>query len=257
MRGEKCTVYAVVIRMVWVILAALFFLVAVGMGIFCVLNSRKLKETIRRKNELSNTLVSSEFKNPLSSIQMYAELLLRNKSGNQNEEGVRAILRSSERMRRTIRDLQDAKKMENKSFTLNESMNTLPSIIDDTLDAFKTATVERRIKLKVVQPSGLPDIVCDRPRLIQALSHLVQAAIQSSASDREVRVLIEDVFPHVKISIKGEGKIGIEELQKSLGWTVAKTVVESHKGALAVFESALVVTVPFKTERRSRLLRVV
>jgi signal transduction histidine kinase len=257
MRGKKCTVYALQNSMIWVISALIFFFAAITLGILWRRASRRLQETIRRKDELSNTLVSSEFRNPLSSIQMYAELLLRNKVGNQNEDGVRAILRSSERMRRSIRDLQDAKKMENNSFTLNESMNTLPSIIDDTLDAFKTATIERRIRLKVTQPNALPEIVCDRPRMIQALSHLVQAAIQSSASDKEVRVSVEDVFPHVKISIRGEGRIGIGELQKSLGWNVAKTVVESHKGALAVFESALVVTVPFKTERKPRLLRVV
>jgi signal transduction histidine kinase len=264
MRGKKCTVYAFQIGMaadIWTGLTLIFVFLTIGMGLILKKTSRALQEAVRRKDELANTLVSSEFKNPISSIQMYAELLLRNRlanpPGSPNEENVHAILRSSERMRRSLRDLQDAKKMENKSFALSESMNTLPSIIDDTLEAFKTATVERRIRLKVIQPATIPDIVCDRQRLIQALSHLVQAAIQSSASDKEVRVTVEDVFPHVKISIRGEGRIGLEELQRGLGWNVAKTVVESHKGALGVFDSALVVTVPFKTEKKSRLLRVV
>jgi signal transduction histidine kinase len=236
---------------------------------------------LAKENVLS--VVSHDLRNPLSSIQMYAALLLRqmDQGGRLMDpaDGLRGILRSTERMNRIIGDLLDATKIEKGSFSMQEAPENVSSILEETLDAFRSVARERRIELQTEIPSPPPSLLCDRTRLIQALSNLVQNAIKYSPSNGVVRIQVQDANSWLRIFVSDQGP-GIPEKDidhiferywtarkpeaqgTGLGLFISRGIAKSHGGTLTASNrpeggSVFCLAVPVKLDRTIRSLRAI
>ncbi len=154
-------------------------------------------------------IVSHDLRNPLTAIQTYAHLLLSDKAKDPSEV-IQGILRSVERMQRIIGDLLDANRIAAGNFSIEKQVENVKSILDDAIGSVRFLAESKRVQVHSKISSNTLTLNCDRARLIQSLSNLLQNAIKFSNSGGQVAVALEDGATAMTFVVEDEGR-GIAE----------------------------------------------
>ncbi len=204
----------------------------------------------RQENFVSDA--SHELKTPLSVIAGYANLLRRWGKDDPKilDEGVEAISRESENMRRIVDQLLWLAKLGD--FTLNNSIFNLYETVEDIVDGYKTVNIKHEITL-----DGDPSVTLntDKTLMTEAVRTLVDNAIKyTPPAAGKIDIRIERVPDGVELSIADNG-IGISEADAAhiferfyrcdkvrgresgssgLGLTICKSIVEMMGGEISV-----------------------
>ena len=127
--------------------------------------------------------MSHELRSPLNAILGFAELMLRSKRNDlEQQENLRIITRSGEHLLSLINQVLDLSKIEAGKIALNPRPFDLMRLLDDLEDMFRLKAEEKQLQLIVERGADVPrNIATDELKLRQALINLLNNALKFTA----------------------------------------------------------------------------
>lgn len=211
--------------------------------------ARRREERLRRAREALLAIVAHDLRNPLSSI-LLATRVIRERPERALER-LDTIERAAGRMDSLIRDLVDASVLDSDgNLAMVVAEESVPSILTDAIVSVTARAAVKSIKITTDVTPSVPLIQCDRARVLQALSNLLdnaikftpeggQIAVRATPLDHSVRIEVADSGP----GIKPEHQTEVFKRHWSglaagsgtgLGLYIASGVVRAHGGRLWV-----------------------
>jgi PAS domain S-box-containing protein len=207
------------------------------------------REVDRLKSSLVST-VSHELRTPLTMIQGFSELILsRRPSPEKEQEALRHINTSAQRLARLIDDLLTVSRIESGRAELRAVPIDLGEIVGEMVAEFA-----QRRHVDVDRDPDLPPVLADRDMLVQILTNLLSNAAKYSPPGTPVRLAATREGDLANIAVSDEG-VGMSEAEKShlferffraqraevqnaggtgLGLYITKSLVELHGGHMWV-----------------------
>ncbi len=225
-------------------------------------NARLLKETreaysrLSELDEMKNNFIaisSHELRIPLGLILGHASYLKESLQGEQKEQ-VDVIERSAIRLKDILDDLSQIENLKSDTDSLRATTFDLRSILVKTINEHRISAEEKGLKLISKLPEGSVIIFGDGDKLRIAFKHLIKNAIDFTDQGGSVEISLKLGTEKADIYVSDTG-VGIpkRDLDKifdrffqveeymtrqhggmGLGLTVAKAMVEMHKGQLSV-----------------------
>jgi PAS domain S-box-containing protein len=210
-------------------------------------SERALREAVRARDEVV-AVVSHDLRNPLSTIQLAAELMLEVPLPEEKrKEQLSIIHRSSIRMGRLIEDLLDVARIEAGGLAVETEPQMVGPILEE-VEALSQALVEERgLELVWHLDGELPPVEADRDRVLQIFSNLVGNAIRFTPSGGTITLRAALSEAEVVFSVSDTGA-GIPEEDREhlfdrfwqprrayrkgagLGLAIVKGIVDAHGG---------------------------
>jgi len=198
-------------------------------------------------------IAAHDLKAPLTAIQGFLWVMLGGYSGELTDKQRNMLERSTYRIKELlnlISDLLDIPRIETGQIVQEMKQVSLRQIVKASLGDLRDLAKQKKLKLKVELPKGLPKIRGSAPRLQQVITNLVNNAINYTPEgsvtirvnerDNEIQVevidtgigippedlprMFEDFFRASNVATKGTG----------LGLSIAKRIVEAHGGRIWV-----------------------
>jgi signal transduction histidine kinase len=201
-------------------------------------------------------VVSHDIKNPLSAIQLEAQMLLRaseraGKSLLAEEVKIQAnrILKTTDRLKILISDLLDKNKSQNGLAQISKCTIDVMRLLQEVMDATRPLIQEKEIILKTSLPFQA-SISLDRNKMFQVFSNLLNNAIKFTPVGGTIQLSMEENDHEFMFCIEDSGP-GLEEKELNkvfekywtgsvpcggtgLGLFICKTIVEAHRGHIFV-----------------------
>ncbi|MFZ5822865.1 MAG: ATP-binding protein [Bacillota bacterium] len=213
--------------------------------------NRELERASRHKSEFL-TMVSHEFRTPLTSIITFTELLLGDERLKpEQRENLTDVLESSQHLLRMINDLLDLSRLEAGKVKLFKEMLAVPDLMRDVARTVHPLTEKKAIFLAVEANPDLPLVHADELRVMQILMNLLGNAVKFTPEGGRVRVTAREAGEMVEIAVSDTG-IGIAPEEQGrifeafrqagrqrpegsgLGLALARSLVELHGGRIWV-----------------------
>jgi signal transduction histidine kinase len=204
----------------------------------------------QRRNLVAD--VAHELRTPLSNIQGYLEAI---KDGllEANAETIDTIYQQALHLSQLVEDLRLVALVEGGNLRLNLVEDSLPDVLNRSVEAFRAKAEAEGIELSIQTPTGFPLVNMDRMRIAQVVSNLLENAIQHTPRSGRVELILSEPGSGqatITVSDTGEG-IPAQELPNlferfhrvdpsrarstggaGLGLTIAKQLVEAHGGTI-------------------------
>lgn len=180
--------------------------------------ARDFNTMVRRLDELDRMKegflahVSHELRTPLVTIEETTTLLLEEETGPLNEQQRRLLeldRDSAQRLAAMIANLLEAVRMEHGAAFLDVSSHDLSLVVRQSVAQLEARASERNVRIDALLPPAAAIIRCDRDRMLQVVSNLVENAITVSPPDSTIRVRLEVEPPEPRAS--GAGSTHAEE----------------------------------------------
>jgi signal transduction histidine kinase/putative methionine-R-sulfoxide reductase with GAF domain len=155
-----------------------------------------LNNAINAKNEFIS-FISHELKNPLTAIKGHADILAKGMVGEVNpeqEDFLKTISHNVRRMSTFITDLSDQSHIESKSLRFVFDSADVVDMVNEVLQSFGQQIKGKSLKISQNFPSDLPQVWCDRQRMIQILANLISNAIKYTPDDGAISISAEQSF---------------------------------------------------------------
>ncbi|HEY1954455.1 MAG TPA: ATP-binding protein [Polyangiaceae bacterium] len=209
---------------------------------------RTAEEAIHARDVVLAT-VSHDLGNPLGSILMSSATLLRDTPAvdrRRTRPLLDVIRRSAERMRRLIDDLMTAATLESGNFSVAPEVVATRPLLEEAVRLFRPLTDSKCQTLEMSTRDALPDVRCDRERILQVLANLVGNAIKFSPRGSRIRIdawlhdgeivisvadtgpgIPADAMPHI---FDRHWKGGSDSPGAGLGLYIVREIVRAHGG---------------------------
>jgi len=149
-----------------------------------------LQDAIQAKNEFIS-FISHELKNPLTVINAYADIMRKGISGEVNSqqlEYLTTIIQNVKRMDKFIKDLSDQSHIETKTLQLVFESTPIQEVITEVLNSYDAQIKEKSLDVGLKFNDNMPNMWCDRLRIIQILSNLLSNAIKYTPKDGTIEL---------------------------------------------------------------------
>jgi two-component system sensor histidine kinase AtoS len=238
-------------------------------GVLEDLSERKALETERRRldrlaalGEMS-AVVAHEIRNPIASIAAGVEYLAAKMPKDSPEmQGAAMIQGEIQRVNRILEDILSVAR----PFQLNLSTENLSDIIEDVIQRCQPQIKESQVTISTIHTPDLPTFKIDRQRLEQVFTNLIINAIQAIQSSghqaeerkltlqtgvatqagsirqkgkppEQVIITIADTGPGIPNDVRQrifEPFFTTKARGTGLGLTVARRIVEEHRGTIKI-----------------------
>jgi PAS domain S-box-containing protein len=215
-------------------------------------SAREDAETASRlKDEFLATL-SHELRTPLNAILGWSQLLSRDPTTDDMQQGLEAIQRNARAQTQLIEDLLDMSRIISGKVRLDVQWTDLTSVIDAAVETVRPAAEAKDIRIRKILDSQAAPVTGDPTRLQQVIWNLLSNAIKFTSRGGKIEVLLERVNSHVEITVQDNG-VGIkpeflpvifERFRQAdsstkrsygglgLGLSIVKHLVELHGGSV-------------------------
>jgi PAS domain S-box-containing protein len=200
------------------------------------------------------SFVSHDLRNPLMGITLTVESMLRTAPEDERRRSgaqLHRVRRAAQQMRRMIEDLLDMSAIEGGRLNVDVATHDAAGLLDEIAEVFGPVATAKRIELEMAPPAAPIGVACDRQRLMQVLSNLIDNAIKFTPEGGRVTVSARGADAKVVFAVQDTGS-GIpssirpfvfEQFRQAratarqgrgLGLYIAKGLVEAHGGAIWV-----------------------
>ena len=230
--------------------------------------NKRLIEDLRMANEKLTSLsqmkskfmsmASHDLSNSLMTLQVSFEMLLTTISLNdEQEKRVAYISNGIGQISRLIDDLVDWASIEQGKLRLETAMFAPGAMVEEISMGPQARAQARGIALKADIEPNLPEIRADKKRIAQVLNNLLENAIRHTLKGGEITIILRRLpvdgnKQEIQLAVRDTGEgIAPDELERifrsfyqgktsatggrlGLGLSIAKEIVEAHKGRLWV-----------------------
>ncbi|HEY7374947.1 MAG TPA: ATP-binding protein, partial [Polyangia bacterium] len=200
------------------------------------------------------SFVSHDLRNPLMGITLTVESMLRAAPGEERRRSggqLQRVRRAAQQMRRMIEDLLDMSALEGGRLNVDVAVHEAGALLEEIDEMFAVVAGGKRIQLEIAPPPVPVAVACDRQRLVQVLSNLVDNAIKFTPEDGRITVSARAENGKALFAVKDTGS-GIpasvrpyvfERFRQAretarqgrgLGLYIAKGLIEAQGGAIWV-----------------------
>lgn len=237
----------------WAGLLAIFVMIAAGTLAARVVG-RQIKVN-KLKNDFIAT-VSHELKTPLASMRVLVDTLLEGNYRNQQQvtEYLELVSKENERLTGLIDNFLTFSRMERNKQAFSMSITSPAAIAHDAAEAVKTKFSKGRCDFELSIGEVMPNIQADRDAMVTVLVNLLDNAYKYSYDEKriELKVYTEDSSVCFCVSDNGAGmsRRSIRKIFRrfyqadrslsrraegcGLGLSIAKFIVDAHKGLISV-----------------------
>jgi PAS domain S-box-containing protein len=217
-------------------------------------NARLYEEAQNAVRTRDNVIavVAHDLNNPLGSIGLHAEAMMRRTGPLDQEAHARsctAIRRSVQQMTRLIRDLVDVGSLEDRRLSVVREEHDVGEILQQTRDLLLPLATRSAINLTVELPEATWSVFCDLDRIVQVLSNIAGNAVKFTPAggsvllrtvrgESEVVFVVEDTGPGIPAEDQPyvfdrfwRGRAPNPE-GRGLGLYIAKGIIEAHGGRI-------------------------
>lgn len=228
-----------------------------------------LAENLEKQETLRKRLtgdVAHELRTPLATLQSHFEAMI---DGIWKPEKDRLIGCHDEivRISNMVGDLEKLARYESENLILNKTSFNVSETVQHIIKNFETEYINKGIKIELIANEEY--IVADKDKISQVVINLVSNALKYTPKGSSVQVSIKGEENITQIAVKDNGPgISEEDLQfiferfyradksrnrmtggSGIGLTIAKAIVEAHKGKIEVvskvdFGTEFIVSLP-------------
>lgn len=214
--------------------------------------TEKEREEKERREFVST--VSHELRTPLTTMVGYVEMLEEGAIKDKKLAGefINTIHKETKRMIRMVNELMQLGKMDREKEHYNKELIDINKLIGKIVERFQMAHPEKEFKLLI--PAESIFVEADQDKLIQVFDNIINNAIKYSPGKKDIMVRVRQNHSQsrVSINVKDNGiGIPISQVEKvfnrfyrvdksrqremggtGLGLSLAKSIVEAHKGKI-------------------------
>jgi signal transduction histidine kinase len=199
--------------------------------------------------------VTHDLRTPLSSMVLYADMLIKGKVGSltpAQRDALQTILRRGKEQLRLVNELLDASRLDAKQMPLRLAPVRLTDVVQEASSIVQPHLEAKQVQLDGQLPPELVVVDADRTRLLQILNNLLENAVKFTSPGGQIQVNVIPGPDEVEVAITNTGEgIDPEDLPfifdrfyrgrnssstdspgSGLGLYIAKELVELHGGRL-------------------------
>lgn len=230
-----------------------------GAVIFLVLRYFWLRALYRREHDLQQfklnffTNISHEIRTHLSLISAPVEKLLQTNENAWQHKQLEHIKSNADRLMHLVGELMDFRKAETNNLPLHVTRENLVSFAQDVYQAFADMAATHQITTRLTSSQPAVEAWFDKRQMEKVIFNLLSNAFKFTPDRGTITLHIEEQAQQILIRVQDNGKgIAPEHLHKlfanffqihdettsntgyGIGLALSKSIVELHKGTLAV-----------------------
>ncbi len=192
---------------------------------------------------------SHELRSPLTSIKGFVELLARSEGlGERERDFVQVILRSTDRLVELVEGLLDVARLESGQMEVHPRLFDLGEVVREVSRLMEPQLAERRQRLELDLPTGLPRALADPGHARQIVTNLLSNANRYTGEGGRIGVAVIDEGPQLALVVEDNGSgMSSEELERvferfarheggeggtGLGLSIVGSLVELQRGTI-------------------------
>ena len=224
-----------------------------------VTERKKAEDAVRKAVEVKSeftAMVSHELRTPLTVIKEGVDIVLDGTDGPLNDEQKKHLqlaIRNVDRMARLINNVLSYQKLESGKVEFMMRSHDINELVRDVVDGFMPVFRRKGLELKSDLAGGLPFVWCDRDRLTEVITNLLNNALKFTEHGCvRVKTYLDERWVHVSVQDQGIGireedcprlfqsfsQIGDETNHKlggtGLGLAISKRIMDRHRGRIQV-----------------------
>ena len=168
---------------------------------------RQAVEQLERLNRAKSefvSIVSHEFRTPLTGIQGFSEMMRdEDLSLEEMREYAGDINKDAQRLNRMINEMLDLDRMESGRMTMHPERMDLNAVVDDVADRVRPNAPNHTFTLDLQK--DLPQITADRDRMTQVVSNLLNNAVKYSPTGGRITVTTRLDGNELRLDVRDEG----------------------------------------------------
>ncbi len=208
----------------------------------------EIQETLRKRLTAD---VAHELRTPLATLQSHMEAMI-DGIWKPEPERLKSCHEEILRINRMVGDLEKLARYESENLLLNKTEFSMTELVQHIIQNFETDFMNKGIQLQFSGDEGIA--FADRDKISQVIINLLSNALKYTSQGGSVEVGIKSAPDHIEVSVKDTGNgIPPEDLphiferfyraDKSrnrltggagIGLTIAKAIVEAHRGSIQV-----------------------
>jgi len=214
---------------------------------------RAAQQANRARDEVLG-IVSHDLRNPISAIAMCARVLQDSPPSDAAARGdlLETIRASTDQVNRLIQDLVDIASIERGTLALEVRDEEPARIALQALHMFELEAKGHGVALQATLPTNLPLVAADAGRVVQVLGNLVRNAIKFTPEGGRVTLSVAPDDGGVRFIVSDTGRgiaaenharifdrywelaDGARTRGSGLGLSIAKGIIEAHRGEISV-----------------------
>ena len=218
------------------------------------ITDRKLAD--ERKDEFIR-LASHELKTPITSLRLYAELLLEQLEDDEEDaEYAQRIIDQSDRLTKLVTEMLDLSRMQLGKLQFKKRPFDLVELVEEVAAPLRPKSVAHKIITDYQATQAL--VYGDRHRIMEVVSNLIDNALKYSPGKEKIIITVTTTGEKIRFSVQDFG-VGIDPAYKDrlfdrfyqahgtkgksfpglgIGLYIAKAIADKHDGTIEV-ESTL------------------
>ncbi len=206
-------------------------------------------ERLRRGQRDFLTLVSHQFRTPLTGIQGFSEMMVNEQlSVEELRDYAADINQDARRLEQTLEEMLELARLESGQVALELAETDLNAVVQEVVDRVQVAA--RRSPVRLDLEDDMPVVAADRARLSEVVMRLLESAGELLPDEAEIVLGSRANCEYAHVSIRPEGiQLGAEALARlfdpfgdessgpaayiggiRLGLPIVRQIVELHRG---------------------------